>query len=151
MEPSYATLHIAAPSQCCLSWQTLELLVVHFGDVQYAPLCLCHFNKRRHQCASFRALLQCVKKKHDRIVCKLQRASRCCHPTCGSINGGSSVLRRMQTAGEVSKHAAWPLQKNSSNRSLSAVWSVSSTRGERATQQPEFGDKFTVLDLSLLL
>lgn len=52
--------------------------------------------------------LSVSRRKHDGIVHWLQRAFKCCDTACGH----PSVLRQMQTAGEVSKHAAWPLQKN---------------------------------------
>lgn len=64
-----------------------------------------HF-KRRHQCAS---LLERVKKRN---MTGSWPAFRCSNAICGSINGGPSVCRQMQTVGETSERAAWPLQKS---------------------------------------
>ena len=57
------------------------------ADVQCAPnywknataaplLNFCHFERRHHQCASFRALLECVKKKQDDLYTGYRGLSR---------------------------------------------------------------------------
>lgn len=101
-----------------------------------APLCFCHF-KRRHQCASFGALLDLT--------------FRYCNTTCGSNDGGLSVIRQMQTAGEVFKHAALPLQKTLNSIKDIIVCSLECDCNQRAAHQLNFGGKFTLLDHSLLL
>lgn len=162
MEPSYATLQIAAPSECCLSLQTLELLLAHFGvgaDGQCAPK---YWKNSRTTSPSgsvtsvphSEPYLSVSRRNMTGLcVCWPQRAFRCCNTTCGSNNGALSVLKQMQTAGEVSNtqldhfkriyqrhHCLW-----------CGVWSVSATSRERATHWPKFGGEFTVLDLSLSL